>query len=104
MQQEMHNDQSKQTCRNIIEHDSGTFWKSLQLSYRRRLDDIQRSEKYKTREESLPCEGNGDQRDELSGDLVDYDELRIFSAGGARDAGGRGDADERDQNGQGERG
>jgi hypothetical protein len=94
----MHHYESENSCRDIIEHDSGAFGKSLQLAHRRRLEDIERSEKYKTREKSFPCQGDGDEGDELSGDLVDYDELWVFSARGARYARGGGDSDQRDQN------
>ena len=58
--------------------------------------------KYKTRQKSFPRQRDGDQRDELSGDLVDDDELWIFAAGCPRDAGGGGNADERDEQGEGD--
>src|SRR5258708_1797322 len=92
----MHHDESKNSCRNIIEHNSGAFGKFLQLAHGRRLDDIEGSEKYKTREKSFPCQGDGDQGDQLSGYFVDYDELRVFSPRRARYSGGGVDADERD--------
>ena len=97
----MHYDEGKNSCRNVIEHDSGALGEFLQLAHRRRLDDVEPSKKYKTGEESFPCQRDGDESDELSGDLVDYDELGIFAAGGARDAGGGGDADQGDEEGQG---
>ncbi len=78
MQQEMHYHQGENSGRNIIEDDSGAFWKSFQLPHRRRLDDIESPKKYKTREKSFPRERDGDERDQLSGDFVDHDELRIF--------------------------
>ena len=93
----MHYDEGKNSCRDIIEHDSGAFGKFLQLAHRRRLDDIERSKKYKTGEESFPREGDGDEGDELSGDFVDDDELGIFASGGAGDAGGGGNADQGDE-------
>ncbi len=95
MQQEMHHSEGKNSCCDIVEHDSGAFGEFLQLAHRRRLNDIERSKKYKTGEKSFPCEGDGDEGDELSGDLVDDDELGIFPAGGAGHAGGGGNADQR---------
>src|ERR1035438_5678332 len=89
----MHDNAGEDSCRHIVEHDSGAFWKSLQSPHRRGLDDIEGSKKYKTREESFPREGDGDQSDELPGDLVDYDELRVFPARRPGDASGGGDAD-----------
>ena len=56
----MHQNESENSRRDIIENDSGALGKFLQLAHRRRLDDIERSKKYKTREKSLPCEGDRD--------------------------------------------
>src|SRR5579864_9415160 len=100
MRQEMHRNTGENPRGYIVKHDSGSFWKSLQLPNRRRLKDIESSEKYKTGEESFPRERNGDQGDELSGNFVDDDELRIFDGCGVGDASGGRDADERDQRGK----
>lgn len=78
MQQEMHHHECENPCGDVVEHDSGALWKCFQLPYRGRLDDIERSKKYKTREESFPREGDGDKGNQLSGDFVDYYELGIF--------------------------
>ena len=78
MQQEMHGNEGENSCRNIVEYDSGAFGKSFQLPYRRRLNNIEGSKKYKTREKCFPCERDGDERDQLTGDFVNHDELRIF--------------------------
>lgn len=80
MQQKMHPNQSQNSCGNIIEHNSRSLRKLLQLPHRRRLDDIESSKKYKTREKSFPCERNSDQRNQLAGDFVDDNNLRIFAA------------------------
>jgi len=100
MQQEMHSCECENSCRDIIEHNSGTFWKFLQLPHWRRLDDVEHSKKYKTREKSFPCERDGDQRDQLPCDLIDDHELRIFRGRCARHAGSSGDTDQRDQHGE----
>ena len=101
MYQEMHHSEGKNSCCHVIEHDSGALGKFLQLSHRRRLDDVERSKKYKTGEESFPRQRDGDECDELSSDLVDHDELGVFPARGTGYAGGGGDADQRDEEGQG---
>ena len=93
----MHSNEGENPCRHIIEYDSGALGKSLQLPHRRGLDDIEGSEKYKTREKSFPCKRDGDQRDQLSGDFVDYDELRVFGGGDSSHARGGGDADQGDE-------
>jgi len=98
----MHRNESENPGRNIVEYDPGAFWKSLELSYRRRLHDIERSKKYKTGEKSLPCERDSNERDQLAGDFVDDDELRIFGGGGAGHPGGGGDADQGDEYGGGQ--
>ena len=100
MQQEMHPNESENPCRDIVEYNSGPLWKFLQLPHGRRFDDIEGSKKYKTREKSFPTERDGDQRDQLSGDLVDHDELRIFGRRRPGHASGSGDADQRNQHGQ----
>ena len=97
MKQEMHYDQGENSRRNIVEDDSRAVRKFLQLPHRRRLDDIEHSKKYKAREKSFPCEWHGDQGDQLSSDLVDHDELGIFSARCTRYARGGRDADQCDQ-------
>lgn len=102
MQQEMHDYESENPCRHIVEYDPGAVWKFLQLPQRRRLDDIEGSKKYKTREKSFPRQGDGDQGDQLSGDLVDHDELGVFGRRRPGHAGGGGDADQRDQRRQGD--
>jgi hypothetical protein len=102
MKQEMHSNQCENSCRDVIKHNSSAFWKSLQLPNRRWLDDIERSEKYKTREKSFPRERDGDQCDQLPGDFVDHDKLWILCGRSSCHASGSGDADQRDQRGQGD--
>ena len=96
----MHSNEGENPCRHIIEYDSGALGKSLQLPHRRGLDDIEGSEKYKTREKSFPCHRDGDQCDQLPGNLVDNDKLGIFGGCCSRDASGGRNADERDDHGQ----
>jgi len=86
----------------VVEHDSGAFWKFLQLSNGRWLDDIERSKKYKTSEKSFPRERDRDEGDELSGNFIDHDELRILGGGGACHLSGGGEADEDDDEYQGD--
>jgi len=102
MQQEMHYCECENSRRDIIEHNSSAFWKFLQLPHRRRFDDVERSKKYKTRKKSFPCEGDGNQRNQLPGNLVDDDELRILHSCRARYTSRGRDTDQRDQRGQGD--
>jgi len=102
MQQEMYPKKSENSGCNIIEDDSGALGKSFQLAHRGRLDDIEDSKKNKTRQQRFPRERDGDQRRYLSGDFIDDDELRIFRGRGPGYASGGGDANQRDQNGQGD--
>lgn len=89
MKQEMHYSERENSCRDIVEHDSGAFWKSLQLPHRRRLDDIERSKKYKAQQQRLPCDRRCNQSDKLAGDFVDHHKLRIFATAGPRHLCGR---------------
>jgi hypothetical protein len=102
MQQKMQYRECENSCRDIIEHNSGTFWESLQLPHWRRLDDVERSKKYKTREKSFPCEWDGDQRDQLACNLVDDNELRILHGCRACHTGRGRNTDERYQSGEGD--
>jgi len=81
MQQEMYAKKCKNSCRHVIQNNSGTSRKFLQLPHRRRLEDIERSKKYKTSKVSFPFQRNADQRDQLASNLVDYHELRILHRG-----------------------
>ena len=98
----MHHCQSVYSGRDVVEHDPGALWQSFQLPHRRRLDDIEGSEKYKARRRDLPCERNGDQRDELAGNFVDHDECGIFAGRGPGNVGGGGYADQDDDGREGD--
>jgi hypothetical protein len=93
----MYPDKGVNSCGDIVEHNPGAFRKSLQLAHGRWLDDIERSKKYKTREKRFPCERDGDERDQLPGDFIDDDKLRVFCAASARNLGGRGYPNQRDE-------
>ncbi len=62
----------------IVHHDAGAFGQPLQSADRKRLPHIEDTEEYKAGKKSFPSEGDSDQRDELAGDFIDDDELRIF--------------------------
>ena len=74
----MYDSQRIKSGREVVEHDTGTFWKLLQLPDRRRLDDIEGSEKYKAREKSFPSERDGDDCNQLSCNFIDDYEFRVF--------------------------
>jgi len=95
----LHYHQSVKSGCDVIEHDSDAFGKFFQLANWRRLEDVEDSKKYKTGEKSFPRKRDGDEGDQLSGNFVDDDELRIFADGGAGDAGRGWDPDQRDEDG-----
>jgi len=95
----MHNSESVQAGGHVVQHNPETFRKRLQLSHRRRLDDIEDTKKYKARQKRFPRQRNGDQSYQLAGDLVDHHKLRIFYSRAARDLRGRGNADQSNQRG-----
>ncbi len=74
----MHNTQRIEACGDVVKHDPCTFRERLQLSHRRRLDDIEGTKKYKSRQKRFPCQRQGDQSHKLTGYLVNHNKLRIF--------------------------
>ena len=84
----MHDKKCKNSRRYIIQDDTGAFGKSLQLPYRGRLENIEDSKKYKTRQKSFPRQGYSYQCDELSRNLVDHHKLRVLHGGRTGNAAG----------------
>ena len=87
MQNNLHYSQPVKTRPYVIDHDACAFRKALKRSYRRRLDDIEPSKKYKAQQERLPRNRRRDQCNELASHFINHDELRIFQAAGAGDPG-----------------
>lgn len=52
MQQEMHSSKSVQTGGQIIEHNSRSTWNRLKVLHGRRLQNVEGTKNYKTREKS----------------------------------------------------
>ena len=99
MNQRLQDQKSQRAGGNIVEHYAQTLGQGFQLADRRRLENVERSKKYKTCEQALPGQGRGDESDELSCDLVNDDDLRVFNADGADHGICGGDSDKRDQKG-----
>ena len=102
MKQKLHHYESINSGCDIIEHYAYAFWQSFQLSDGRRLEDVEDSKKYKTGQKSFPFERDGDERDELAGDLVDDNEAGVFAGGGTGDAGSGGNTYEGDDDREGD--
>jgi len=100
MQQKLHPHQDVDPCRNIVQHNAGAFRQPLQLPHRRRLDDIEGSKKYKARQKSFPREGDGNQSDQLSSDLINDDALWIFAPRSAGDLSRCGNSNQRGEHGK----
>ena len=96
MQRHLHYRQRVKTSSDIIDHDANPFGKAFEAPYRRRLDDIERSKKYKAQQQRLPRDRRRDQGNELAGNFVDHHKLRIFQAAGPGDL-GRGGNSERER-------
>jgi hypothetical protein len=74
----MHARQGVQPGCQVVYYDSDAFRQSLQLSHRRRLHNIEDTEKYKAREKSFPSQRDSNQRDQLTGHFVNHDKLWIL--------------------------
>ena len=95
----MHRAQRVETRGNIVQHNPCAFRKRLQLSHRRRFNDIEGTKKYKARQKRFPCERHGDQSNQLTRHFIDHHKLRIFYSRASRDLCSRGNADQRDHHG-----
>ncbi len=100
----MHNCESVKPGSEIVDDDSRPFGQALQLPYRRRLQNVEDTKKYKAREEGFPTKRYGNQCDELASHFVDHYKLRIFDASSAYHTGSGGDSDERNHDGGSDRG
>src|ERR1700690_1179311 len=96
----MHCNQCIEAGGNIVDDNSGSLWKRLQLPHRRWLQNIESAKENKAREKRFPSEGYGDQRHKLASNFVDHHELRILFSVAARHLRGGGYADQRDEYGQ----
>ena len=97
---EMCEEESEEAGGNVVEHDAGAFVEAFELADGWRLEDVEETEEEEAEGEVFTVGRDGDEGDELAGDLVDDDVAGVFAVRLARDDGGGGDADERD----GERG
>ena len=87
MPEQMHYEQRINACANIIQYDARAFGNFFQLAHRRRLQNVESTEKYKTQKQRFPIQWDGDETDELAGDFVDDNESRIFEPARARNLG-----------------
>jgi len=84
MKHDLHHSQAVKASSHVIDHDAHSLGEAFELAHRRRLDDIERSKKYKAQQQRLPRDRRRNQSDELAGDFVDHDELRILATAGPR--------------------
>ena len=93
MQKKLHDGQTIEAGRDIVDHNPGAFRQFFQLPYRIWFHDIEGSKKYKARQKRFPNEWCTNERNQLAGGLINYNKLRIFDAGSARDPRGCGNSD-----------
>ena len=92
MQHDLHHSQTVKAGSYVIHHDAHSLREAFELAHRWRLDDIERSKKYKAQQQRLPCDRRRNQSDELAGDFVDHHKLRIFATAGPRHSRGGGNS------------
>jgi hypothetical protein len=97
----MHRSQRVKASSHVVQRDPGAFGKRLQLSHRRRLDDIEDTKKYKGRQKRFPRERHRNQRHQLTSNLIDHHKLRIFYPRTPRDPRSRRNPDQHDEQSQG---
>jgi hypothetical protein len=100
MQKEMHNSESVQSGGYVVQHNSGAFRKCFQLSHRGRFHDIEDTKKYKAHDKRFPCQRHCDQSHQLAGNLINYNNLRVFRSRAARHLRRGRNCDQRDRHGQ----
>ena len=78
----------------VIYYDAGALGQPLQPPNRKRLPNIEDTKEYKAREKSFPSQRDSDERNQLSRDLINDDELGILQAGRVSDQRRGGDCDQ----------
>src|SRR5215469_5267800 len=89
-------DESEDSCRHVVEHDSGAFGEAFEFADRPGLEDVEEAEEDESEDSVAWGGGQGDECDELSGDFVDDDVAWVLFTGFAGDDGGGRDSDECD--------
>ncbi len=74
----MHDDQGVESRAQVVDDDASAFGQPFQSSDGKRLPHIEDTEKYKAREKGFPRQRNGDEGNELPGNFIDNDKLRIL--------------------------
>ena len=74
----MHDGERIKPRSQVIHHYTGTLGQPFQSPNRKRLPNIEDTEEYKARENSFPSQRDGDERNQLSCNFIDDDELRVF--------------------------
>ncbi len=92
MKHDLHYSQSVKAGSHVVHHNADSLGEALELTHRRRLDDIEGSKKYKAQQQRLPCDRSRNQSDKLAGDFVDDHNLRILAIAGSGHAGGSGNS------------
>src|SRR5215510_4522519 len=72
MNQHLRDDVGINSCANVVEHDANAARQLLELPERWRLQNIEPTKKYKTRQNILPTQRYGNQCNQLPGNLVNH--------------------------------
>jgi len=78
----------------VVHHNARAFGQPLQSPNWKRLPNIEDTEEYKGREKAFPGQRDGDERNQLSGNFINDDKLRVFRLVVASDPRGGWDSDE----------
>ena len=77
----MHRNQRVKPRPEVIDDNSHPPRKAFQTTDRRRFQNVEPTKKYKAQQQRFPRDGNRYHREQLAGDFINHDKLRIFDAG-----------------------
>ena len=90
MREDVDDGEGEEAGGDVVEHDAGAFGEGFELADGPGLEDVEEAEEQEGDGGVLPVGVDGDEGDELAGDLVDDDEAGVFAGGFAGGDGGGG--------------
>src|ERR1700761_1320502 len=80
MVDELHANERVDSCAEVVDDNADALREGFEAADRLRLQDVEEAEEKERENRVRPVGWDGDECDELAGDLVDDDEARVFPA------------------------